>query len=105
MDTQTGAIRPIAAGGTPTPTELELTAEEAEVLGRYKADYRPELLRRWRAGVLVLGSNGLLRDPVFPPRTKEQRRIGQILDHYAERKARQHRKAVAAAARRKGRRH
>lgn len=106
MDTQSGVLRALEAGQAPAESETEVTATEARVLGRYKPAYRPELLLRWRAGVLVLGSNGLLREP-FPERptviarTAEQRRIAETLDTYAVKKARAHRKALTVAKRRR----
>ena len=66
MDTTTGVLRALQAGQAATATELEVTAEEAAVLERYNAQYRPELLRRWRAGLFVVGENGLLREPLPP---------------------------------------
>lgn len=107
MDTQTGALRELLEREL-APTEVAVSEQEAAVLARYKAQYRPELLRRWRAGDVVLRANGLLGEPrpVVTPRTREQKAIAESLDRYAAKKARQHRKALAVAARRKhGRSH
>ena len=104
MDTQTGVMRPLEAGQAPTESETEVTAAEAKVLGRYKPAYRPELLLRWRSDALVLGSTGLLREPFVPAKpaqSAEGRAIAQKLDTYAVKKARQHRKALERAKRRR----
>lgn len=52
MNTDTGLIRPLPADEPPAPREVLLSEVEAIVLERYQSAYRPELLRRWRAGLL-----------------------------------------------------
>jgi len=97
VNTDTGAIRPLPPDEVVTDREVELLEREVRVLARYQPEYRPELLRRWRAGLLML-DHGELVDA-----SKAAQRIRSAKEAYAHRKRRRHEAAESRARNRKRR--
>lgn len=99
MDTTTGALRELSAELPVRPSEVEITAEEADVLDRYEPALRPQLLRQWRNGELVVDPDTQRFVPkgTTDPRVAEKVRAAS--DAWDRAKARKHAKAVARSKR------
>jgi hypothetical protein len=96
MNRDDGRIRAIPDQEQPTPREIVITEVERKVLETYKAEYRPELLTRWRDGRLQLRvtSEGPKLVEVL---TRQQRRHQQVREKFEHKKRRRHEAALSRA--------